>query len=60
MVCRKIRIYPTKEQKVYFNKCFGTTRFIYNKAVEFLNNLIEENKENIKEFVKNGCIFKTE
>jgi hypothetical protein len=32
-VCRKIRIYPTSNQSSFSNKCFGTSRFIYNKAL---------------------------
>lgn len=30
----KFRIYPNDEQKVFFNKCFGCVRFIYNKILE--------------------------
>ena len=30
----KFRIYPDEEQKVFFNKCFGCVRFIYNKMLE--------------------------
>ena len=29
----KYRIYPNKEQREYFSKCFGCTRFIYNKML---------------------------
>ena len=29
----KYRIYPNKEQEEYFTKCFGCTRFIYNKML---------------------------
>ena len=29
----KYRIYPTKEQKEYFAKVFGCTRFVYNKML---------------------------
>ena len=40
----KLRLYPTQEQKTYFNKCFGCTRFIYNYYLsernEFYNNKI--------------------
>ncbi len=35
---RKIRIYPTKHQKVLFNKWFGVSRLFYNKAVDHFNN----------------------
>ena len=38
----KYRIYPNKEQKEYFTKCFGCTRFIYNKM---LADKIEHYKE---------------
>lgn len=30
----KYRIYPNKEQREYFAKCFGCARFIYNKMLE--------------------------
>ena len=29
----KYRLYPNKEQQEYFTKCFGCTRFIYNKML---------------------------
>lgn len=29
----KFRLYPNKEQQEYFEKCFGCTRFIYNKML---------------------------
>ena len=29
----KYRLYPNKEQQEYFDKCFGCTRFIYNKML---------------------------
>src|SRR5271166_4340286 len=32
-VARKIRIYPTIEQKEFLSKCFGTTRFLYNRML---------------------------
>ncbi len=33
---RKIRVYPTHEQKNVLNSWFGASRFAYNKTVEFL------------------------
>ena len=33
----KVRIKPTKEQKEKFHKIFGVTRFVYNKAVDWVN-----------------------
>ena len=29
----KFRLYPNKKQQEYFAKCFGCTRFIYNKML---------------------------
>lgn len=33
---RKIRVYPTQNQKKILNNWFGASRFAYNKTVEFL------------------------
>jgi putative transposase len=33
---RKIRIYPTKQQRIIFSRWFGTARYTYNKTVELL------------------------
>lgn len=33
---RKIRVYPTQEQKRILSNWFGASRFAYNKAVEYL------------------------
>ena len=33
---KRIRIYPTKKQKVIFSRWFGTVRYTYNKTVELL------------------------
>ena len=41
----KYRIYPTSEQKLYLDKTFGCTRFIYNKMLEDRIKSYEENKE---------------
>lgn len=38
----KYRLYPNKEQKEYFEKCFGCVRFIYNRM---LSDKIEHYKE---------------
>nr|WP_032072404.1 IS200/IS605 family element RNA-guided endonuclease TnpB [Clostridium botulinum]BAP25655.1 putative transposase [Clostridium botulinum] len=41
----KYRIYPNKEQKLYFAKTFGCTRFIYNKMLTDRIKSYEENKD---------------
>ncbi len=41
----KFRLYPDKEQKIYFTKCFGCVRFIYNRM---LSDKIEYYKETKK------------
>ena len=33
-IAYKFRIYPNKGQKEYFAKCFGSTRFLWNKMLE--------------------------
>lgn len=35
--CRKIRFYPNAHQVDYFKKCFGTTRYLYNKTIRMYN-----------------------
>ena len=41
---RKIRIYPNKKQKQFFNKCFGTTRYIYNNVSRYINDHIKNKR----------------
>ena len=41
---RKIRIYPTQEQRILFKKWFGVSRKFYNEAVAFYN---EEDKDTV-------------
>ena len=53
----KYRIYPNKEQKIYFSKCFGSVRFIYNKM---LNDKIEYYKENNKMLNNTPAQYKKE
>ncbi len=59
----KFRLYPNKEQRQYFAKCFGCTRFIYNKMLEdkikyyketgkILNNTPAQYKKKEYEFLK--------
>lgn len=47
----KFRLYPTVEQKIYFSKCFGSVRFIYNKMLANRKELYEiykDDKEQLK------------
>lgn len=46
---RKIRIYPTETQKIFFNKCFGVSRYIYNQCIDHLN---QKNKINFYDMRK--------
>ena len=39
----KIRLYPTEDQKILFNKAFGCCRFVYNKHKEEKDNFYNEN-----------------
>ena len=53
----KYRLYPNKEQKIYFSKCFGSVRFIYNKM---LNDKIEYYKETNKMLNNTPAQYKKE
>lgn len=46
---RKIRFYPTRNQKLYFNKCFFTHRYFYNKSVEEINRRFESRKKEFQD-----------
>ena len=37
----RVRLYPTEEQEVFFNKTFGCCRFVYNKTLENCKQLYE-------------------
>src|SRR5574344_55142 len=41
----KYRLYPNKEQEIYFAKTFGCVRFIYNKMLSDRIKSYEENKD---------------
>lgn len=53
----KFRLYPNKEQEIYFSKCFGSVRFIYNKM---LNDKIEYYKKNNKMLNNTPAQYKKE
>ena len=55
VITRKIRFYPTKEQKSYFKSYFSAHRYFYNKTVEKINNLYDKKKEEFES--KPTCIF---
>ena len=44
----KYRIYPNKEQKEYFAKCFGCVRFFYNKSLSDINEIYKTTKQQKK------------
>ena len=58
ILTRKIRIYPSNKQKQLFEKCFGASRYYYNKAVELSKNEFEKKISQSKELKINGCIYK--
>lgn len=53
---RKIRIFPTTKQKSFFKKCFGATRFIYNKTLDAIKNISSTEKRRFKNMAKKSCI----
>lgn len=53
---RKIKFYPTTEQKLFFNKCFGATRYIYNKLISAFKKHTEKQRKKIKKMAKRGCV----
>ena len=43
----KYRLYPNKEQKIYFAKCFGCVRFIYNRMLSDKIDYYKETKQKL-------------
>lgn len=43
----KIRLYPVDNQVVYINKLLGTSRFIYNKCLDYKIKEYEDNKKSV-------------
>ena len=54
--CRKVRIYPNKEQRILFEKCFNINRYFYNKCVEYGNTNYTNRVTEINNLSKKGCI----
>lgn len=48
----KFRLYPNKEQEIYFAKTFGCVRFIYNKTLVERKELYEKYKDGKEELKK--------
>lgn len=57
LVAYKYRLYPNKEQQIYFAKCFGCVRFIYNRM---LFDKIEYYKETKKKLNNTPAQYKKE
>lgn len=45
---RKIRVYPTADQKKILKQMFGISRFMFNKTIEFVNNGAKPNRFEIQ------------
>ena len=45
----KIRLYPTSQQKTFFNKTFGCCRSVYNTLLYDRNQFVKENIDPVKE-----------
>ncbi len=57
LVAYKYRLYPNKQQKEYFAKCFGCVRFIYNRM---LSDKIEYYKETKQKLNNTPAQYKKE
>src|ERR1044071_3355020 len=54
---RKIRFFPTTEQKAYFAKCFGTTRYLYNKTISAFKEHIKNENIRLERLAnETGCV----
>ena len=47
LVAYKYRLYPNKEQQIYFAKCFGCVRLIYNRMLSDKINYYKETKQKL-------------
>jgi len=57
LIAYKYRLYPNKEQEIYFAKTFGCTRFIYNRM---LSDKIDYYKETKQKLNKTPAQYKKE
>lgn len=54
----KFRLYPTDEQKIYFIKAIGSSRFVFNKALEFKTKHYKETDKNLSRYdLQNGLLI---
>ena len=42
----KLRLYPNKDQEIYINKLLGSSRFVYNKCLNFKKTDYDNSKLN--------------
>lgn len=54
----KLRLYPTKEQEIQLNKCFGCSRFVYNYYLSERNEFYEKNIKDVKDKEERKEIYK--
>ena len=47
-IVRKYRIYPNNEQEVFFAKCFGSVRFVYNRMLSEKQEYYKETGKSLK------------
>lgn len=47
LIAYKYRLYPNKEQREYFAKCFGCVRFIYNRMLSYKIDYYKETKKKL-------------
>ena len=47
LVAYQYRLYPNKEQQIYFAKCFGCVRFIYNRMLSDKIDYYKETKQKL-------------
>jgi len=54
---RKIRIYPTSEQKIMLKQQFGLSRYYYNQTIYNLNKDSKNRYNIMNKLSKQGCIY---
>ena len=54
-VTRKIRFFPSTNQKNYLSKCFGTSRFLYNRTLKLIKDAYENAIDKLRKRSRRGC-----